>query len=62
MVDETLFDYLHMAIVDYYSKEDDKDSDSSMLYLSQIGKYMRRGVCVDPFDCISLQATVLVTR
>ena len=38
MVDETLFDYLHMSIVDYYSKEDDKDSDSSMLYLSQIGK------------------------
>jgi hypothetical protein len=37
MVDETLFDYLHMAIVDYYNNENEKDIDSSSLYLSQIG-------------------------
>ena len=37
MVDETLFDYLHMAIVDHYNTENDKDLDASSSYLSQIG-------------------------
>jgi hypothetical protein len=37
MVDETLFDYLHMAIIDYYNTENGKDIESSTLYLSQIG-------------------------
>jgi hypothetical protein len=37
MVDETLFDYLHMAVVEYYNKENETDIDSSSLYLSQIG-------------------------
>jgi hypothetical protein len=37
MVDETLFDYLHMAIVEYYNNENETDIDSSSLYLSQIG-------------------------
>ena len=37
MVDETLFDYLHMAIIDYYNTENGKDIETSTLYLSQIG-------------------------
>lgn len=37
MVDETLFDYLHMAVVDYYNTENETDVESSALYLSQIG-------------------------
>ena len=37
MVDETLFDYLHMAVVDYYNDENETDIESSALYLSQIG-------------------------
>ncbi|CAF0869534.1 unnamed protein product [Rotaria sordida] len=37
MVDETLFDYLHMAIVDYYNNENENDVESTSSYLSQIG-------------------------
>jgi hypothetical protein len=37
MVDETLFDYLHMSIVEYYNNENETDVDTSSLYLSQIG-------------------------
>jgi hypothetical protein len=37
MVDETLFDYLHMAIVEHYNNENENDIESSALYLSQIG-------------------------
>lgn len=42
MVDETLFDYLHMAVVDHYIAENEKDSESSSLSLSQIGRPSRR--------------------
>jgi hypothetical protein len=38
MVDETLFDYLHMAVVEYYLNENENDLDASSAYLSQIGK------------------------
>ncbi|CAF0869497.1 unnamed protein product, partial [Rotaria sordida] len=37
MIDETLFDYLHMAIVDYYNNENENDVESTSSYLSQIG-------------------------
>lgn len=37
MADETLFDYLHMSIVEYYNNENETDAESSSLYLSQIG-------------------------
>ncbi|CAF3392695.1 unnamed protein product [Rotaria sp. Silwood1] len=37
MVDETLFDYLHMAIVEFYNNENENDVESTSLYLSQIG-------------------------
>ena len=60
MVDETLFDYLHMAVVDYYSKEDDNDGDSSTLYLSQIGRHVV--TCRSVRLTFVCQATVLVTR
>lgn len=39
MVDETLFDYLHMSIVDFYNEENDKDIETSSAYLSQIGSH-----------------------
>jgi hypothetical protein len=38
MVDETLFDYLHMAVVEYYNNENENDAESSSVYLSKIGK------------------------
>jgi len=38
MVDETLFDYLHMGVVEYYLNENENDLDASSAYLSQIGK------------------------
>jgi hypothetical protein len=38
MVDETLFDYLHMAVVDYYNTENENDVESASVYLSQIGR------------------------
>jgi hypothetical protein len=37
MVDETLFDYLHMAVVEYYNNENETDVESSAFDLSQIG-------------------------
>ncbi|CAF0808142.1 unnamed protein product [Adineta ricciae] len=37
MVDETLFDYLHMSVVEYYVQENENDVDSAALCLSQIG-------------------------
>lgn len=38
MVDETLFDYLHMALVEHYYNENESNAETASLYLSQIGK------------------------
>ncbi|CAF1307172.1 unnamed protein product [Rotaria magnacalcarata] len=37
MVDETLFDYLHMSIVEHYNNENESDVETASAYLSQIG-------------------------
>jgi len=57
MVDETLFDYLHMAVVEYYLNENENDLDASSAYLSQIGKKKQQSelsfVCVCLFERVS---------
>ena len=37
MVDESLFDYLHMSIVEYYQNENETDIDLAIATLTQIG-------------------------
>ena len=46
MADETLFDYLHMVIVEHYHNENENDVDLSSLRLSHIGKGKCRFVSI----------------
>ena len=61
MVDETLFDYLHMAIVDFYNDENEKNVEISATYLSQIGlfHFSNRLFYLDSIDFFQVIALVI---